>query len=59
MIDWETSPHYTLRFTPTGEAELTNKDGMPHNAFNAAGLRGLTLKPGESPVLSLLTIIDL
>ena len=55
MINWDTEPHYTLRFTPTGEAEMTDIDGVAHDAFNAATSRGLTLKPGESPVLTLLT----
>ena len=54
-IDWDNVPHYTLRFTPNGEAELTDKDGAPHDAFNAAISRGLKLEPGEKPVLTLLT----
>ena len=53
-INWDTTPHYTLRFTPEGDAELTDKDGAPHDAFNTAISRGVKLTPGESPELQLL-----
>ncbi len=58
-IDWDTTPHYTIRFTSAGEAEMTGEDGAPHEAFNAATSRGLKLSPDQSPELSLLTIIAL
>ncbi len=59
MIDWDTTPHYTIRFTSTGEAEMTDQDDVPHEAFNAATSRGLKLTPNDAPQLSLLIVTTL
>ena len=59
MVDWTNTSHYMIRFTPSGEADLTMLDGSISEAFAAAESRALKLGAGEPPKLSLLTVIDL
>ena len=42
VIDWDTTPHYTIRFTSSGEADMTDESGAAYDAFNGATSRALT-----------------
>ena len=59
IIDWDTTPHYTIRFTSSGEADMTDESGAAYNPFNRATSRALRLRLDESPELSLLTVVTL